>query len=71
MQRGKVEGRAEGKAELLIRLATLKFGPLPPSIDARIHDTASVELDSLGERLLDAATLDEWLGPDREAANGA
>jgi hypothetical protein len=56
---GKAEGEAEGKAELLIRLITVKFGPLPQDLAARIRGAASAELDRIGERLLSATTLAE------------
>jgi hypothetical protein len=56
---GQARGKAEGKAELLIRQATLKFGPLSPEARARIRVTASEELDQMAERLIGAATLDE------------
>jgi len=59
---GKAEGEARGKAELLIRLATCKFGPLAQDIEAQIRAAAGAELDRMGERLLSASTLAEVLG---------
>jgi hypothetical protein len=55
---GKAEGEAKGKAELLLRQATLKFGPLAPEVRARIHAATSAELDEMAERLLGASTFD-------------
>jgi len=56
---GAARGKAEGKAELLIRQATVKFGPLSEQVQERIRATAAAELDRMGERLLSAKTLDE------------
>jgi hypothetical protein len=61
---GKAEGEAVGKAELLIRQATLKFGPLSSDVQARLRSTSAAALDHVGERLLGAATLDDWLEPN-------
>jgi Domain of unknown function (DUF4351) len=59
---GRAEGRAEGKAELLIRQATLKFGPLPQEIERQVRMRAAEELDRMAERLLGAASVEEMLG---------
>jgi hypothetical protein len=55
-------GKAEGKAELLIRQATLKFGLLSEEAQRQVRVTASEELDQMAERLLSATTLEEVLG---------
>jgi hypothetical protein len=56
---GRVEGRAEHAAGVLVRLLTRKFATVPDGVRARI-DTAPLEqLDTWTERVLDAATLDE------------
>jgi predicted transposase YdaD len=55
---GEVKGKVEGKAELLIRLATLKFGSVTQPVQARIRAATAVELDEMAERLLAATTLD-------------
>lgn len=51
----------EGKAELLVKLATLKFGSLTAAAQEQIHSATAAELDQMAERLLGAATLDELL----------
>ena len=61
---GEVEGQARGKAELLIKQATLKFGPVPEEVQGRIRGAAAAELDRMGECLVNATTLDEMLSSD-------
>ena len=54
------QGVARGKRESLLRLMTRKFGLLPVSIVNRINIMEdSMELDTLLDRVLDAATLTE------------
>jgi hypothetical protein len=57
-------GKTEGKAELLIRQATLKFGPLTAEVEQQLGATASEELDKMAERLLAAVTVEEVFGPN-------
>jgi Domain of unknown function (DUF4351) len=59
---GKAEGHVEGRAGLLTRQLTLRFGALPPEAEARIAGASIDELDAIGERLLTAQTLQEALG---------
>lgn len=54
---------AEGRAALLQRQLTLRFGPLPASVMERLSTAAIDELDAIGERLLTAQSLEEALGP--------
>ncbi len=60
---GKAEGSVEGRAALLTRLLSLRFGALPPGAHTRISTASIEELDAIGERLLTAQTLQEALGP--------
>lgn len=60
---GKAEGELRGRAELIIRLLNLRFGPPPPGALSRIGTASIEELDAIGERLLTAQTLEEALGP--------
>jgi len=60
--RGVVRGRAEGKAELVLRLLVNRFGPLPAEASARITGATSDELDALAERLLTATSIKDVLG---------
>ncbi len=64
LAQGKTEGRAEGRVSLLLRLLSLRFGPLTDDVRARISAASVDELDAIGERLLTAATLEESLGAE-------
>ena len=59
---GRAEGQAAGRAELVVRLLTLRFGALSNEVQAMILGASIDELDAMGERLLNARTLDEALG---------
>lgn len=59
------QGRLEGRAALVIRQLTLRFGPVADEVRARIAQASISELDDIGERLLTAPTLQEALGPLR------
>jgi predicted transposase/invertase (TIGR01784 family) len=59
MLKGRAEGRAAGKAELLGRQLRLKFGKLPEWVSAQLSQATPEELDLFAERLLTATTLDE------------
>ena len=56
------QGEASGRAALVIRLLTLRFGPPAEDVQARIAQAPIAELDAMGERLLTAQTLQEALG---------
>lgn len=56
------QGLTEGRAQLVLRQLTMRFGALPESVRARLQSTTSEELDQIGERLLTASTLSEALG---------
>jgi hypothetical protein len=56
------EGRAEGRAEVILRLLTKRFGPLPGSAVAQVRRASAPQLDAWAERILEAATLEEALG---------
>jgi predicted transposase YdaD len=59
---GKAEGRLEGRADLLVRLLTLRFGPLSDDVRTQISAASIEQLDAIGERLLAARSLQEALG---------
>jgi hypothetical protein len=59
---GLAEGRSEGKIELLLRQAQHRFGPLTEEVSRRLRSCSESELDAIGERLLDAESLDEAIG---------
>ena len=59
---GRSEGLTEGKIELLLRLAQRRFGPPSDEQARRLRSCSQTELDAIGERLLDARSLDEAIG---------
>ena len=59
----KAEGLLEGKAELLLKLLAIRFGPLPEPTRARITAATTEQIDTWAERMLTASTLDEVLAP--------
>jgi len=59
---GRVEGRLEGEAALLLRQMERKFKPLPDSARQRVASADAETLLAWGERLLDANNLDEVWG---------
>ncbi len=59
------EGLVRGKRETLKRLLSVKFGTLPPTVEARIDAVAfGEELDAYLDRVLTAASLED-MGLDR------
>ena len=58
---GRLEGQAVGKAALVVRQLTLRFGVLGDDVETRIAQASIAELDAIGERLLTAATVEEAL----------
>lgn len=59
---GKEEGQAEGRAGLICRLLAVRFGPLTAEVEAQLRSASIADLDAIGERLLNAPTLQEALG---------
>ena len=53
--------RAEGRAEALVQLLTLKFGPLPQAVLDTVHAASTDQLQTWTARVLSATTLDEVL----------
>ena len=58
-QQGIAKGKAEGRAEVLLKLLTLKFGPLPDGVAQRLQAASVDELDRWTERVLSAKSLAE------------
>lgn len=56
---------ARGRAELIERLLTCRFGAIDAQTRALIQRASIAKLDAIGERLLTARTLQEALGPKR------
>jgi len=61
-EEGKAEGEVRGRAALIARQLTLRFGPLGAGERSRILSASVAELDAIGERLLTAPTLGDALG---------
>ena len=56
------EGIGQGEARVLLRLLTLKFGPLPEPVRARIESADADTLLRWSERVLTADQLEDVLG---------
>jgi len=56
------QGEAMGRAALVMKQLTLRFGPLPDAVQSTIAETSIPELDAIGERLLTAKNLQDALG---------
>ena len=65
--KGRVEGQSEGAANVLTRLLTTRFGPLPQAVVARLR--AGTEADHLRwtERVLSAPTLGAIFGDEPDS----
>ena len=61
-QEGRQEGRQEGEAALLRRLLVRRFGALPAWAEENLARASIEELETWGDRVLEAATLIEVLG---------
>ena len=59
VREGEARGRAEGKAETLLRLLQRRFGPIPESARARVAVGSAAEIDAWLDALLDAQSLTE------------
>ncbi|MCS6860322.1 MAG: DUF4351 domain-containing protein [Abditibacteriales bacterium] len=68
--RMKLEGEVRGKREALLRQLSLKFGPLPEEVTARVQAIGSEELDAYLDRILFANSLAEMGLEGAGGANG-
>ncbi len=65
LQLGLQQGEQRGEAMLVLRLLTRWFGTLPTMMTQQISQLGTIQLESLGEALLDFRQLSEveqWLG---------
>ena len=63
-QEGRQEGRQEGERNLLVRQLSKRFGKLTNSYIENINSLTIVQLEDLGEALLDFGNitdLEQWL----------
>ena len=61
---GVVRGRAEGKAEMLLRLLRRRDQTLPPDIENRVRGASPDQLDEWSERFADGKPLAEIFGEE-------
>jgi hypothetical protein len=54
--------RAEGRAEALVEMLTVKFGPLPDSVPQTVHAASTDQVKAWAARAVTAETLDEVFG---------
>ena len=57
LERGLEQGREQGKTELLCRLLSRRFGPLPAEVETRLARATAADIDAWSLRILDAGTL--------------
>jgi flagellar biosynthesis/type III secretory pathway protein FliH len=62
-EEGIEKGIEKGEALLLQRLLVRRFGALPNEVVNQIATAASGQIETWGDRVLDAATLDEVFRP--------
>jgi hypothetical protein len=62
--KGHAEGLAEGQARILLEQLTVRFGPLPESVERRVRRAHAAERERWARRLLRARTLGEVLRRD-------
>jgi hypothetical protein len=58
---GEARGEVRGRAEALMQLLTLKFGPLPEAARGAVHAASIEELETWTARVLTADTVDHVL----------
>ena len=64
-QRGEQRGRQQEARSLVFRLLNHRVGPLPTAISTQVEALSLTQLETLGEALLDFASLpdlEQWLG---------
>jgi predicted transposase YdaD len=61
MERGRQEGVQIGELSLLRRMIEKRFGPIPAWAEERLNGLSLPQLEDLGERLLDASSLEQLL----------
>jgi len=62
MAEGAAIGRAEGKADTLLRLLRRRFKSLPADVEERVRTAGTGPLDDWTDRILEAQTLDDVFG---------
>ena len=57
------QGLSQGRAELLLRQLTIRFGPMPEPVVLRVRGASIEELDRWAEAVLSAAKLEQVFDP--------
>ncbi|WP_150125204.1 DUF4351 domain-containing protein [Aquaspirillum sp. LM1] len=65
IQKGIQQGMQQGEALLLQRQLTRRFGELSAALLAKLSAATPAQLESWGDRVLDATSLDEVFGDTR------
>ena len=63
--RGEARGVVKGEANLLLRQLARRFGPVPEWVSARLNQANTDLLETWGDRVLDAQSLEEVFGETR------
>jgi hypothetical protein len=63
IEKGKLEGKLEGEAMLLERLLNKRFGSVSEETRTRLKTATAEQLETWGERILDAPSLDAIFAP--------
>ena len=61
----RLEGKAEGKAETLLRQLRRRFSSVSPHIESRVLSANSDQLDEWMDRLVDTRELSDIFGADQ------
>ena len=64
-KQGRLGGRREGEAALLRRLLLRRFGAVPAWAEARLNGATTDQFEVWGERILDAAKLEDVFDTQR------
>ena len=59
LQKGMQKGLQKGELNVLRRQINKRFGRIPPSLDKRLAKMTPPELETLGERILEATPLND------------
>jgi len=59
IEEGRKEGRKEGEMIVLERQLTRRFGPLPESLQVRLHSATTEQLEHWADQILEAARLED------------
>ncbi|MBW4553625.1 MAG: Rpn family recombination-promoting nuclease/putative transposase [Aphanocapsa sp. GSE-SYN-MK-11-07L] len=68
LQEGRQEGRQEGEMRVILRQLVRRFGKVPKQLETEIGQLSVLQLEGLGEALLDFTAISEletWLNENR------